>query len=135
MICCIVPILTQRSMGDQKKATTLGKSWYEASSHKFSGPPEILEFEGDHGQVVRVHKMVPENRSAKNADKAVLYLHGGGFCFGSAKSTYCVSAPVANLCEFFQRFSVDTDPDRYARCVFEQLRASLSQDEEQRGRC
>ena len=82
---------------ERAKMEVLGKSLYEASRHKYAGPAELLNFKDDQGQVVRVHKMTPKDFNAQNSNKAVMHLHGGGYCFMSPESTYCVCAPLANL--------------------------------------
>jgi acetyl esterase/lipase len=75
----------------------LGKSLYDASSHRYAREAEILSFKGDDGHVVKVLRMTPAKLSKENEDKAIMHIHGGGFCVMSPESTYCVCAPVANL--------------------------------------
>jgi acetyl esterase/lipase len=75
----------------------LGKSLYEKGRYKYENRFEVLRFKGGNGHEVPVYKMTPVQFDPKFEDKAILHIHGGGFCFMSPESTFCVCAPVANL--------------------------------------
>jgi acetyl esterase/lipase len=75
----------------------IGKSLYDEGRHKYDGSGEILRFKRDHDVEVLVYKMTPVDFDPTHQDKAILHIHGGGYCFMSPESTFCVCAPVANL--------------------------------------
>ena len=76
----------------RKEMEALGNSLYEASSYKYSGEAEVLSFQGNDGHVVEVQRMTPAKLSEQDGDKAIMHIHGGGFCVMSPQSTYCVCA-------------------------------------------
>ena len=46
---------------------------------------------------VDVHIITPKKFNPANKDKALIHIHGGGFCLYSAKSTYAECMPLADL--------------------------------------
>jgi acetyl esterase/lipase len=46
---------------------------------------------------VSVHVITPKSFNPANADKALIHIHGGGFCTYTSKSSYFVCAPLADL--------------------------------------
>lgn len=75
----------------------LGKSLYEASRHKYVGADKTLSIKGADENDVVIRHMTPEKLDEENTDKAIMHIHGGGFCVMSPDSTQCVCAPVANM--------------------------------------
>ncbi len=46
---------------------------------------------------IDVHVITPKTYNAANADKAIMHIHGGGFCLHTPESTYAECAPLADL--------------------------------------
>ncbi|MHB8864084.1 MAG: alpha/beta hydrolase [Pirellulaceae bacterium] len=96
-----IPAKSPQTPEDWKDRRTtmekMGKSLYEEGRHKYDGGGEILLFKGDEDLEVLVYKMTPVNFNPKYQEKAILHIHGGGYCLMSPESTFCVCAPVANL--------------------------------------
>lgn len=96
-----IPTKSPQTLGEwqQRRASLedLGKSLYEKGPYKYEMSFQVLRFKGRDGHEVPVFKMTPVHFDPRNEDKAILHIHGGGFCFMSPESTFCVCAPVANL--------------------------------------
>ncbi len=92
-----VPKTPQEWLEDRKNTDDFGNRIYENGPYKYVGEPELLSFPNGRGHVVKVYKYSPRTLSRENANKAIMHIHGGGFCKMSPESTRCVSAPVANL--------------------------------------
>ena len=66
-----------------------------------AGSMKVMEALGGTVEITRmggveVHIVPPRRLDPVNADTALGYVHGGGYCFGSPEATYGISAPVAD---------------------------------------
>ena len=59
---------------------------------KFAEKREIRKMGG-----VDVHVITPKSFNPANADKALIHIHGGGFCTYTSESSYFVCTPIADL--------------------------------------
>ena len=92
-----IPETPEQWRESRKEIEALGRKLYEDGGHKYVGQAEVLSFQGDDGHFVKAHRMTPQKFHKEHADKAIMHIHGGGFCEMSPQSTYCVCAPLANL--------------------------------------
>ena len=90
----VIPTTLEQWQSEREKREVLGKKLYEACPKKYAGKATILTFRNADGHSVHVHKMSPQTLKAKN--KALIHIHGGGFCFMSPESTCFVCAPLAD---------------------------------------
>ncbi len=76
----------------QRDIEAVGMEKSDVAWRKLGGKKEIKRFGG-----VEVHVLTPKRVDLQHTDKALIWIHGGGYVFNSARCTYQSCLPLADL--------------------------------------